>query len=126
MLSTEEVSTANGTVEGFPKKPRPPGKPADRLTGLTNGWRAETLAGGILLSTPVTGVQRGQGETRSVSHPRPPEKPTPALGECRTLDALHLATALELRSRWGGAMAICSLDAEMLATAGHLGFELLP
>jgi hypothetical protein len=28
----EQVSTGDGTVEGFPKKPRPRGKPVDMLT----------------------------------------------------------------------------------------------
>ncbi|HEV8718281.1 MAG TPA: hypothetical protein VGX03_36375 [Candidatus Binatia bacterium] len=32
VLNVEQVSTVYGAVVGFPKKPRPLGKPADRLT----------------------------------------------------------------------------------------------
>jgi hypothetical protein len=49
----------------------------------------------------------------------------PRLGQCRTLDALHLATAADLRARWGAPLAVCTLDAEMTRSATALGFEVL-
>lgn len=43
----------------------------------------------------------------------------------RTLDALHLATALTTRAR-AGARALLSLDQRIRAAGRELGFELLP
>jgi predicted nucleic acid-binding protein len=50
----------------------------------------------------------------------------PRLGACRTLDALHLATAIELRAASGAELAICTLDADMVAVARELGFGVVP
>jgi predicted nucleic acid-binding protein len=40
-----------------------------------------------------------------------------ALTQCRSLDAIHLATALFVRRETGDPLAICSLDARMRETA---------
>jgi predicted nucleic acid-binding protein len=46
-----------------------------------------------------------------------------ALCGCRTLDALHLATALELRDHVGPELVLCTLDAEQAALAATLGLR---
>jgi predicted nucleic acid-binding protein len=50
----------------------------------------------------------------------------PRLGACRTLDAVHLATALELRASLGRVVTVCTLDADMAAAARGLGFAVVP
>lgn len=50
----------------------------------------------------------------------------PRLAECRTLDAIHLATALLFKSRMGEGFALVSFDQKMRETAGRLGLSLLP
>lgn len=46
----------------------------------------------------------------------------PALGTCRTLDALHLASALLLRERLGPGLVICTFDRALAAAARAAGF----
>jgi predicted nucleic acid-binding protein len=48
------------------------------------------------------------------------------LSECRTLDALHLATALQMRERAGEGFKLVTLDERMRQTAAKLKFEVLP
>ena len=47
----------------------------------------------------------------------------PTLGACRTLDALHLATALELKDQIGPDLTLCTLDADQATTARSLGMR---
>ena len=51
---------------------------------------------------------------------------TEQLADCRTLDAVHLATALYFQARLPGSLAICSLDRRMRSTATKLGFSSIP
>jgi predicted nucleic acid-binding protein len=51
---------------------------------------------------------------------------TPALADCRTLDAIHVATALHFKPFVEGALEIVTLDRRMRQTARKLGFEVLP
>ena len=51
---------------------------------------------------------------------------TPALCECRTLDAVHLATALYFQPHLDERLTIVTLDRRMRAVAARLGFPLLP
>ena len=49
----------------------------------------------------------------------------PRLGGCRTLDALHLATALVFQDHSEEAITVCTNDANMRKTAEILGFQVL-
>lgn len=51
---------------------------------------------------------------------------TPALADCRTLDAIHLATALQFRPYVEGSLEIVTLDRRMRLLAGKLGFQVQP
>jgi predicted nucleic acid-binding protein len=51
---------------------------------------------------------------------------TPALSECRTLDAVHLATALYLQPHQDEPVTVITLDRRMRELAGRLGFSILP
>ncbi len=51
---------------------------------------------------------------------------TPALAECRTLDAIHLATALHFRPAVKGGLEIVTLDKRMAAVARKLGLTVVP
>ena len=51
---------------------------------------------------------------------------TPALAECRTLDAIHLATALRFRRVEEGALEIVTLDRRMGVLARKLGLVAVP
>ena len=46
----------------------------------------------------------------------------PALGACRTLDALHRATALTLRDHLGPALLLGRFDRELATVGRGLGF----
>jgi len=48
------------------------------------------------------------------------------LSDCRSLDALHIATALELQENSGEPIIICTLDRAMRKLSEKLGFTLLP
>ncbi len=48
------------------------------------------------------------------------------LGGCRTLDAIHLATALLYQERSDEPIVVCSNDTRMRAVALKLGFHLFP
>jgi predicted nucleic acid-binding protein len=48
------------------------------------------------------------------------------LAECRTLDALHLATALHMRERASEGFKLVTLDERMRQTAAKLKFDILP
>ena len=48
------------------------------------------------------------------------------LSECRTLDALHLSTALEFRKNSSEPITICSLDKSMRRLSEKLGFAVFP
>lgn len=48
------------------------------------------------------------------------------LAPCRTLDALHLATAMYFQRQVDQPLAICSLDRRMRAVASSLGFMVKP
>lgn len=50
----------------------------------------------------------------------------PRLGSCRTLDALHLATAMEYRDRLGDAIWVFTLDHDLGTTAREFGFLVGP
>ncbi len=50
----------------------------------------------------------------------------PRLGGCRTLDALHLATALEYRDRLGGTLRVLTFDDDLAAVARDLGLAVAP
>jgi predicted nucleic acid-binding protein len=50
----------------------------------------------------------------------------PALAECRTLDALHLATALYLRERASEGFRLVTFDDRMRQTGLKLGLEVGP
>jgi predicted nucleic acid-binding protein len=50
----------------------------------------------------------------------------PRLGNCRTLDALHLATALLFQEQLDERLTVCTLDQRMRATAHSLGFVVAP
>ncbi len=49
----------------------------------------------------------------------------PALAECRTLDALHLCTALRFREELDGRLDLVTLDERMALVAARLGFQVL-
>lgn len=48
------------------------------------------------------------------------------LSECRTLDAIHLGTALYFQAHHSEPLRICCLDRKMRKTAATLGFRVLP
>ncbi len=48
------------------------------------------------------------------------------LGLCRTLDAIHLATALLFQEQFDSPLTICSLDKQMREVAANLGFPVAP
>ena len=48
------------------------------------------------------------------------------LAGCRTLDAIHLATALHFQPHLDEPLRICSLDVRLRAVAFQVGFEVLP
>ncbi len=50
----------------------------------------------------------------------------PAIAHCRTLDAIHLATALYFKPNLDEPLHMGSLDQRLRKAAGDLGFELLP
>jgi hypothetical protein len=51
---------------------------------------------------------------------------TPALSDCRTLDAIHLATALYFQPHHDQPVLIVTLDRRMRAVAPRLNFAVLP
>ena len=50
----------------------------------------------------------------------------PALADCRTLDAIHVATALHFKPYVEGPLEIVTLDKRMKQLAGKLGFQVQP
>ena len=50
---------------------------------------------------------------------------TPQLGACRTLDALHLATALTLRDRLGRGLVVATFDQGMAEVGRDLGLPVV-
>lgn len=48
------------------------------------------------------------------------------LADCRTLDALHLATALYMRERAGEGFKLVTLNQRMRQTAAKFKFDILP
>lgn len=50
----------------------------------------------------------------------------PPLAACRTLDALHLVTALLFQDQLDEPLTVCTLDNRMRATAQALGFPVNP
>jgi predicted nucleic acid-binding protein len=51
---------------------------------------------------------------------------TPQLGGCRSLDALHLATAWLFQQHLSEPLNVCSLDADMRRLAEVLAFRVMP
>jgi predicted nucleic acid-binding protein len=51
---------------------------------------------------------------------------TPALADCRTLDAIHVATALHFKPYVEGQLEIVTLDRRMRQLAGKVGFQVQP
>jgi predicted nucleic acid-binding protein len=51
---------------------------------------------------------------------------TPALADCRALDAIHVATALHFKPFAEGPIEIVTLDRRMRHLAGTLGFKVRP
>jgi predicted nucleic acid-binding protein len=51
---------------------------------------------------------------------------TPALADCRTLDAIHVATALHFKPYVEGSLEIVTLDRRMKHLAMKLGFQVQP
>jgi predicted nucleic acid-binding protein len=49
-----------------------------------------------------------------------------ALSRCRSLDAIHLATALFIQRETGEPILVCTLDARMREAAGMLHFRVQP
>lgn len=48
------------------------------------------------------------------------------LSKCKTLDAMHLATALEFRDKVTVGVGICTYDRNMRRIAGEMNFPVLP
>lgn len=48
------------------------------------------------------------------------------LGACRTLDAIHLATAMLFQEQFDAPLTICSLDQRLREVAVSLGFPVAP
>ena len=51
---------------------------------------------------------------------------TPALADCRTLDAIHVATALHFKPYVEGPLEIVTLDRRMKQLAEKMGFQVQP
>lgn len=51
---------------------------------------------------------------------------TASLADCRSLDALHLATALLFRQHLEEPIRVCALDRRMRGLAAEHGFETVP
>jgi predicted nucleic acid-binding protein len=51
---------------------------------------------------------------------------TPALADCRTLDAIHVATALHFKPYVEGSLEVVTLDRRMKHLAMKLGFQVQP
>ena len=51
---------------------------------------------------------------------------SPILADCRTLDAIHLATALHFRTAIKGGFEVVTLDKRMGAVARQLGLRATP
>lgn len=51
---------------------------------------------------------------------------TPALSDCRTLDAVHIATALLFRPLFGEPITMVSVDKRMRKVAERMGFPIMP
>ena len=51
---------------------------------------------------------------------------TPALADCRTLDAIHVSTALYFKPYVEGSLEIVTLDRRMRQLAGKLGLQVQP
>ncbi len=51
---------------------------------------------------------------------------TPAIADCRTLDAIHIATALHFKPYMEASLEIVTLDRRMRQLAGKLGFRVQP
>ena len=49
-----------------------------------------------------------------------------SLSGCRTLDAIHLASAMEFKDNFGGNFFICSYDINMRDISKKIGFKILP
>lgn len=83
---------------------------------LPRGWlaRQETTLAEWLDAVTLRIVDRSIVERLAIES---------ALGGCRTLDALHLATALELRDQLGPELVLCTLDAEQASLAATLGLR---
>ncbi len=83
---------------------------------LPRGWlaRQERTLAEWLDAVTLRIVDRGIVERLAIES---------ALGGCRTLDALHLATALELRDHLGPGFVLCTLDAEQASLAAALGLQ---
>jgi PIN domain len=52
-------------------------------------------------------------------------KTNPIITKCRSLDAIHLATALLFKANYGMAMSLFSYDKNMNKNALALGFEII-
>jgi predicted nucleic acid-binding protein len=48
------------------------------------------------------------------------------LSNCRTLDAIHLATAIDFKDNFGDKLYICSFDKNMRRISKKAGFNVLP
>ena len=48
------------------------------------------------------------------------------LGLCRTLDAVHLATAILFQEQLDAPLTLCSLDKQMREVAANIGFTVAP
>lgn len=53
-------------------------------------------------------------------------KREPVLAHCRSLDAIHLATVLDLRDHSDGGIRMATFDAQMRQTAMSLKIEVIP
>lgn len=51
---------------------------------------------------------------------------TTQLAQCRSLDAIHLSTALYLQARIGEPLSMCTLDNRLRALAAAFGFPVVP
>lgn len=83
------------------------------------GWMEER---GAFLDTKLEEVSIKPIDVQIVSR----LKSEPGLANCRTLDALHLATALECRERIGEDLVLITLDRKMGETAMKAGLKVLP
>jgi predicted nucleic acid-binding protein len=82
---------------------------------LPDGWLVdrERLLDSWLLGIHLRTIDRAVAERLAAE---------PGLGACRTLDAVHLATALLLRDHLGSGLVLCTFDLEQAAAARELGF----